>query len=319
MVDRVHARHHRRQHLRSADVGGGLFTADVLLACLQGEAVGRVAVHVHTYTDQPPRHGALELIAARQVRCVRAAIAQGHAKALRGADHDVGIPFSRGHQQCQRQQVRRDDEGCLLVVNLFNVRTQVVNASAGAGVLRQHGEIVRDQCGMPFWRRVGQHHRDAQRRGTGLNDLNRLRMAIACDDEGVGLAFHGSLGQCHGFGGCRGFIQHRGIGNRHAGQVTHHGLKVDQRLKATLRNFRLVRRVSRVPRRVFKNVAQDHAGCVVAIVALTNEAFEHLVFGGHCFKFSQCGGFGNGRWNRHGAAAGNRARHDAFDQFTARR
>jgi cell surface protein SprA len=43
VVDRVHRRDHRQQHLRSADVGRGLLAADVLLAGLQRQAQRRLA------------------------------------------------------------------------------------------------------------------------------------------------------------------------------------------------------------------------------------------------------------------------------------
>ena len=43
----VHAGDHREQHLRGADVGGGLLAANVLFARLQGQAVRGVAVRVH--------------------------------------------------------------------------------------------------------------------------------------------------------------------------------------------------------------------------------------------------------------------------------
>ncbi len=42
VVDGVHARHHRQQHLRGADVAGRLLAADVLLAGLDRHAVGGV-------------------------------------------------------------------------------------------------------------------------------------------------------------------------------------------------------------------------------------------------------------------------------------
>ena len=46
VIDRVHARDHRQQHLRGADVRGRLVAADVLLARLQRQAVGRLAAAV---------------------------------------------------------------------------------------------------------------------------------------------------------------------------------------------------------------------------------------------------------------------------------
>ncbi|KZX20287.1 hypothetical protein ACH61_02610 [Rathayibacter tanaceti] len=52
VVDRVHRRHHGQQHLRGADVGGRLLAADVLLAGLQRQAVGRVARRVLAHADQ---------------------------------------------------------------------------------------------------------------------------------------------------------------------------------------------------------------------------------------------------------------------------
>ena len=53
VVDRVHARHHGQQHLRGADVAGRLLPADVLLAGLQRQPVGRRAVGVPGHPDQP--------------------------------------------------------------------------------------------------------------------------------------------------------------------------------------------------------------------------------------------------------------------------
>ena len=126
VVHRVHARHHGRQHLRGADVGGGLLAPDVLLARLQREPVGGVAVRVDADAHQAARHGALEFVAAGQVG-VRAAGAHGHAEALGGAHHDVGAEFAGRHQQRQRQQVGGDDERRLLRVGLLHVGAQVVD------------------------------------------------------------------------------------------------------------------------------------------------------------------------------------------------
>ena len=43
---RIHRRHHRQQSLRRAHVRGRLFAADVLLAGLQGQTVGAVAMRI---------------------------------------------------------------------------------------------------------------------------------------------------------------------------------------------------------------------------------------------------------------------------------
>ena len=55
VVHGVHAGDHGGEHLRGADVARGFFAADVLLAGLQGQAVGGFAVHVHAHTHQAAR------------------------------------------------------------------------------------------------------------------------------------------------------------------------------------------------------------------------------------------------------------------------
>ena len=319
VVDGVHAGHDGGQHLRRADVGGGLFAADVLLARLQRQPVGRVAVRVHAHADQTTGQRALELVAAGHVGSVWAAGAHGHAEALGGADRDVGVELARRHQQRQRQQVGGDDEGGLFAMHRLHVGAQVVDAATGRRVLRQHGEVVvGGQRVSPFLGRVRQLHAQAQRLGAGLDDLDGLRMCVAGNHDGVALGLDRSLGQRHGFGGGGGFVEHRRVGDRHAGQVGHHGLEVDQRLHAALRYLGLVGRVGGVPGRVLQDVSQDHARRVGAVVALADEASVDLVFAGNRLEFGQRGGFGGGGRQLHGGAARDAARHDAFDQRVAR-
>ncbi len=141
VVHRIHAGHHSGQHLRGADVGGGLFAPDVLFARLQRQPIGRVAVHVHAHADQSARQRALEFVAAGQVGRVRAARAHGHAKALGAADHDVGAHFTRWFEQRQGQQVGGHNEGGRLGVAVPGVSAQVFHHAGAAGVLRQSREV----------------------------------------------------------------------------------------------------------------------------------------------------------------------------------
>ena len=53
VVAGVHRGDHRQQHLRGADIAGGLVPADVLLAGLQRQPVGRGAVGIQRHPDQP--------------------------------------------------------------------------------------------------------------------------------------------------------------------------------------------------------------------------------------------------------------------------
>jgi hypothetical protein len=81
----------------------------------------------------------------------------------------------------------------------------------------------------------------------------------------------------HRLGGGGAFVQQRGVGDLHAGEIHAHLLEVDQRFHAALRDLGLVRRVGRVPRGVLEDVAQDDVRRVGAVVALADEAAEHLV------------------------------------------
>ena len=96
VVDRVHAGHHRQQHLRGADVARRLLAADVLLARLQRHAVARCwPSRVLRDADEAAGHLALVLVARGEERRVRAAEAQRHAEALRDADARCRRPTRR--------------------------------------------------------------------------------------------------------------------------------------------------------------------------------------------------------------------------------
>ena len=85
VVDGVHRGDDRQQHLRGADVARRLLAADVLLAGLQRQPVGRGAVGVDRHPDQAAGQLPLQPGAHRQVAGVRAAEAERHAEALGGA------------------------------------------------------------------------------------------------------------------------------------------------------------------------------------------------------------------------------------------
>ncbi len=70
----------------------------------------------------------------------------------------------------------------------------------------------------------------------------------------------------------------RSIGNGQAGKVADHRLEVQQAFQAALGNLRLVRRVLRVPSRVFKNVAQDDARRMGIVIALADIVAANLFF-----------------------------------------
>ena len=319
VVDGVHAGHHGRQNLRGADVGGGFFAADVLLAGLQRQPVGRVAVDIDAHAHQPSGHGAFVVFAAGQVSGMRATTTHGHTKALRVADHNVSAHFARGFEQGQRQHIGGQNQRRLLAVDLVGRGLPIGQSAAAGGVLVDGGKVVvlRD-CVLPFLAGVDQLDRDVQRRGAGLDHGNGLRVAVASHDAHIAFGFDAAPRQRHGLSRGGGFIEHRGVRHRHAGQVADHGLEVDQRFHAPLADLSLVGRVGGVPGRVFQDVAQDHARRVGAVIALAYAAGAHLVVGGHGLEFSQRCGFGNRRRNLHGRGTADAGRDNAFDQAAPR-
>ena len=98
VIDAVHRRHDRQQHLRRTDVGGGLFAADVLLAGLQRQAVGAAAAAVDADADQTAGQRSLEGRSGRDVGGVRAAIAHRHPNRCVEPTRNVGTEFSGRHQ-----------------------------------------------------------------------------------------------------------------------------------------------------------------------------------------------------------------------------
>ena len=206
----------------------------MLLARLKRQAVSGLAMHIDADADQTARQRALVLVTASHEGGVRATGAHGHAKALAVAHHDVGSPFARWRQQGQGQQVGGNDGCGLLGVDGVHIGLPVHNPAAGGRVLDDGGKQIARQRGFPFLFTVGDQHLNANRLGTGLDDFNGLRVNITGQHDAVAFGFDRALGQCHRFGSGRSFVQHGCIGNRHAGQVRHHGLKVDQCLHAVL-------------------------------------------------------------------------------------
>ncbi len=141
----IHARHDGEQHLRGADVGGRLLAADVLLARLQGQAVGLVPLGVDRDADEAAGDLALEAAVHGHVAGVRTAEAHRDAEALGAADGDVGAPLTRGAGQGEREQVGAGGHEALGLVDGRRQSRPVDDLAGGVGVLHQcadHGLAV---------------------------------------------------------------------------------------------------------------------------------------------------------------------------------
>ncbi len=95
----------------------------------------------------------------------------------------------------------------------------------------------------------------------------------------------------HRFRGGRGFVQHARIRQWKRGEIGDHGLKIKQRLEPSLRNFRLVWRVLRVPAGILKNVPQDHWRRNRVVIAHSDKRLKHFVFRGKGFNRGKRFGF----------------------------
>ena len=273
VIDGVHARHHRKEHLRRADVRRRLLAADVLLARLQREAICGHALRVDRDADEAPRQRALVLVARREVAGVRTAVAHRHAEALRRADDGVGAPLAGRLQQRQREEIGGDHDVAARSVDGRHHRRVIAHVTVHGRVLQQHAEDVRRRRGTCRT----DDDLDVERRRARAHDVERLRQHFVGDEKARARRRAHPLAERHRLRGRRRFVEHRRVRDRHAGQVAHHRLEVDERFEPALRNLRLIRRVRRVPRGILEDVALDDARRVRAVVALPDERLRDHV------------------------------------------
>ena len=222
---------------------------------------------------------------------MRAAIAHRHAKPLRRAHGDIRAHRARLFEQAQRQKIGRDHGHGFRGMERLAFGGEVADMAIGARILEDRAE---DLLGL---QRLGRadDHLDAERLGAGLDHADGLRVAVLVDEEGTGLRFRHALRHRHGFRRRRRLIQKRRIGDRQPGQVRHHRLEVQKRLKTTLRDLGLVGRVGRVPGRVLEDIALDRGRRDRAVIALPDQAGHHAVLLRDAFHLLQEAIFGQRR------------------------
>ena len=277
MVDGVERGHDGQQCLGGADVGRGLLAADVLLAGLQGQAVGGDAGVVFGDTHEAAGHGALQPLLHGHVGGVRAAEEQRHAEALGGADGDIRTLLARRGDQGQGQEVRGHSDQRAAFLGVGDHRGVVQHAAGDARLLQD--DAVDDALGQAL-REVRDLDLEAEGFRAALDDRDGLREAVGVED-GLAvvrrLVLVGAAHHQHGLGDGGGFVQQRCVGDRQADEVLDHGLEVQQGFEPALGDFRLVRRVRGVPGRGFEDVAADHRRGERVVVALPDHLHGGLV------------------------------------------
>ncbi len=293
VVARVHRGKHRQQHLCGADVAGGLVAADVLLASLQRQPIGRRAVTVDGHTDQPAGQLTRMLGVHRKVPGMRAAKPHRHSEPLCGAKGDVSADLSGRRDQRQRQQVGADGHQCATVVGLLHQGRPVGDPAAGPGQLGDDAEkFAVGQTGA----QVGRDDLDTQRLGAGGQHRRGLGEHVGVHDHPLHRPAGRAVHQSHGLGRRGALVEHRRVRDLEAGQIGDQGLEVQQGFQPTLTNLGLVRRVGGIPGRVLDDVAQQHRGGVCVVVALPDHRHGDGVSVGQRSQLGQRLGFAGSRW-----------------------
>ena len=106
---------------------------------------------------------------------------------------------------------------------------------------------------------------------------------MAANKEFVGTPLNGLFGtktegHGHGFGCCGSFIEQRGIGQFHTGEFHHHGLEIQNGFHTALGNFCLIRRIGRVPPRIFEDISQNRRRRMGSIITLSYEIMGNHIF-----------------------------------------
>ena len=228
MIDGIHRGHDSEKHLRGTDVARRLFTANVLLAGLECEAVGWIFISITGDANETARQSALELISHSHIARVRPTISHRHTKALRGTNDNVCSEFTRRLEQHKCQWVTRHHRESTRRMNLLHKRCWITDHTIGGRILEntatesRTGDLIN----------AADYQFNAKRLSASLKQGQYLGMTALRDKE------PGDppeiMAHCQRLGCRRGLIQHGGIGNRHSGEVTNHRLEIHECLHTPL-------------------------------------------------------------------------------------
>ena len=171
----------------------------MLLAGLQREPVGGLAVGVHRDPDQASGQLPLERVADRDVTGVRTAEPQRHAEPLARAHCDVRARLAWWPEQGQGQQIGGHRRQRALGVRGLDQRREVADGAGRPGELQQDAEQVRLR-GDRLGRHRGHDELDAERLGPSAENGERLRQAVGIGQEHLA-PLGGAARERHGLDG----------------------------------------------------------------------------------------------------------------------
>ncbi len=196
-------------------------------------------------------------------------------------------------------------------MRLLGERRVVEHATIRRGILQEHAEDAFVQLEGVV---VADDDLDAQRPGTRLDHIDRLRVAELRDEENVGLALRLDVGQVERFTRRGRLVEERCVRDLHPGEIHDHGLVVEKRLQPSLGNLGLVGRVLGVPTGVLHDVSENHTGCVGVAVAHPQIRPAHAVGARKLAKSREQGRLGDGLGKREHPVHADRGRDDVPDQ-----
>ena len=242
VIDRVHSRDDRQQHLGRADVARGFFALDMLLAGLDGQPIGGIALaSLETPTMRPGILRACSILVAMNAAC-------GPPKPIgtpkRWADPTaISAPNSPGGLMSVRaSRSVAQTTSAPAGVRFFGEVAVIDDPAFGGRILDENAEEF------PAMRNRRISHRPRRPRSPAISrasarrrwfaDDNRRRQKMRSFCRRPNLASP-AMCEAHGhrFGGGGAFIEQRRIGQRQAGEVAHHRLKIEQAPPAGLEQF----------------------------------------------------------------------------------
>ena len=143
MPDSIHGRHDRQQGLCGTDIGGRFFAANMLFTCLQGKPIGRLALTIDGYADNPARQHSFIGICGCHKSSVRPAISHRHPKTLGRAYRHIRAQFTRRHEQGKAQQITGHDNKTARCLHRLNRGFYLCDMAICSGIGQHHTKIVR--------------------------------------------------------------------------------------------------------------------------------------------------------------------------------